>query len=247
MRRLDTLRADAGVLLRLLRGMPRKASHEQRLQAFYAPQAAHYDVFRERLLQGRRELIAGLVLPERARVVELGGGTGRNLDFFTPQQWQRIARFELVDLCPALVERAQARHSVDPRIAVVQADATLWRPQGLVDCVYFSYALTMIPDWRGAIDNALAMLKPGGLLAVVDFYVGQSVPAPGHRRHGVFTRRFWPLWFGHDGVRPSPDHLPRLCDLLPQHELVESDAAVPYLPLLRVPYYRFVGRKPLRD
>lgn len=247
MRRLETLRADAGVLLSLLRGMPRKASHAQRLQAFYAPQAAHYDAFRERLLQGRRELIAGLALPERARVVELGGGTGRNLDFFTPQQWQRIARFELVDLCPALVERAQARHSVDPRIAVVQADATLWRPQGLVDCVYFSYALTMIPDWRGAIDNALAMLKPGGLLAVVDFYVGQAEPASGHRRHGVFTRRFWPLWFGHDGVHPSPDHLPRLCDLLPRHELVESDTAVPYLPLLRVPYYRFVARKPLRD
>lgn len=247
MRRLETLRADAGVLLSLLRGMPRNASHAQRLQAFYAPQAAHYDRFRERLLQGRRELIAGLALPERARVVELGGGTGRNLDFFTPQQWQRIARFELVDLCPALVERAQARHSVDPRIAVVQADATLWRPQGLVDCVYFSYALTMIPDWRGAIDNALAMLKPGGLLAVVDFYVSQAAPAPGHRRHGALTRRFWPLWFGHDGVHPSPDHLPRLCDLLPRHELVESDAAVPYLPLLRVPYYRFVARKPLRD
>ena len=55
MRRLDALRADAGVLLSLLRGMPRSATHEERLQAFYAPQAAHYDAFRERLLQGRRE------------------------------------------------------------------------------------------------------------------------------------------------------------------------------------------------
>jgi S-adenosylmethionine-diacylgycerolhomoserine-N-methlytransferase len=247
MRRLDGLRADAGVLWSLLRGMPRKASHEQRLQAFYAPQAAHYDAFRERLLQGRRELIAALALPPRARVVELGGGTGRNLDFFTAAQWQCIAGLDLVDLCPALVERAQQRHAGDTRIHVVQADATRWRPQGLVDCVYFSYALSMIPDWRAAIDNALAMLKPGGVLAVVDFYVSEAAPAAGLRRHGALTRRFWPLWFGHDGVRPDPRHLPCLRDLMPRHDLVEADAAVPYLPLLRMPYYRFVGRKPLRD
>ena len=31
--------------------------------------------------------------------------------------------------------------------------------------------------------------------------------------------------------------------LLPMHEIVETKAAVPYLPLLHVPYYRFVGRE----
>ncbi|WP_257385569.1 class I SAM-dependent methyltransferase [Tahibacter caeni] len=247
MRRLDALRADAGVLLSLLRGMPRDVPHAQRLQAFYAPQAAHYDAFRERLLQGRQALIAGLVLPDRARVVELGGGTGRNLDFFGPDQWQRIAHFHLVDLCPALIERAQARAAADARIDLAQADATRWQPPRPADCVYFSYALTMIPDWRAAIDNALAMLKPGGLIAVVDFYVSPVRPAAGLRRHGAFARWFWPRWFGHDGVHPSAAHLPYLREQLPQHDLVEADAAVPYLPLLRVPYYRFVGRKPITD
>ncbi len=247
MRRLEALRADAGVLLSLVRGMPRNATHAERLQAFYAPQAAHYDAFRERLLQGRRELLQGLDLPRGARVVELGGGTGRNLEFFTPAQWERIARFELVDLCPALIERAQARCTQHPQLAVVQADATRWHPQGLIDCVYFSYALTMIPDWRAAIDNALAMLKPGGLFGVVDFYVSEARPALGLRRHGALSRWFWPTWFGHDGVHPNPAHLPLLRERMPQHALVESDAAVPYLPGLRVPYYRFVGRKPVRD
>lgn len=247
MRRLETLRADAGVLLSLLRGMPRNASHLQRLQSFYAPQAAHYDAFRERLLQGRRELIGDLVLPQGARIVELGAGTGRNLDFLTDEQWQRIASVDLVDLCPALIERARLRWQDNARVRVVQADAALWRPRGLVDCVYLSYALSMIPPWREAIDNALAMLKPGGLLAVVDFYVSKAQPLPGHHRHGAVARHFWPLWFGHDGVHPSPEHMPQLCALLPQHRLVEADAAVPYLPLLRVPYYRFIGRKPLRD
>jgi len=30
-----------------------------------------------------------------------------------------------------------------------------------------------IPDWFLAIDNALRILKPGGIIAVVDFYVSR--------------------------------------------------------------------------
>jgi S-adenosylmethionine-diacylgycerolhomoserine-N-methlytransferase len=33
---------------------------------------------------------------------------------------------------------------------------------GTVDVVTFSYALTMIPDWKAAIRNAHRMLKPVG-------------------------------------------------------------------------------------
>ena len=72
---------DGRVLLRLLRGQPRAANHADRLEAFYAPQAEHYDRFRERLLHGRRELIERLDPRPGQSVVELGGGTGRNLEF----------------------------------------------------------------------------------------------------------------------------------------------------------------------
>jgi S-adenosylmethionine-diacylgycerolhomoserine-N-methlytransferase len=102
----------------------------------------------------------------------------------------------------------------------------------------------MIPDWHAALDNALAMLKPGGVLGVVDFYVSAAKPAPGLARHGAFARFFWPRWFAHDGVRPNPEHLAALQARLPDHELHEALAPVPYLPLLRVPYYRFIGRMP---
>ncbi|MGB5833439.1 MAG: hypothetical protein WBG92_15785 [Thiohalocapsa sp.] len=50
---------------------------------------------------------------------------------------------------------------------VIEADACTYRPARPVDLVYFSYALTMIPDWPAAIDNALAMINTGGLLGVV--------------------------------------------------------------------------------
>jgi S-adenosylmethionine-diacylgycerolhomoserine-N-methlytransferase len=243
MSRLDALRGDVAVLARLVRGMPRSPSHAQALSAFYGPQSTHYDRFRERLLSGRAELIQSLSLPDRAHVVELGGGTGRNAEFFGAAL-DRIETIEIVDLCAPLLEQARERARKIPQLRAIEADATTYRPAQPVDAVILSYALTMIPDWRGAIANAVAMLKPGGVLAVVDFYVS---PAPREGavgiRHSAVTRRFWPAWFAHDGVRLDARHLPMLRQMLPDHDVVEARAPVPYLPLARVPYYRFVGHK----
>jgi S-adenosylmethionine-diacylgycerolhomoserine-N-methlytransferase len=235
--------ADSRILLRLLRGQSRRGSHAERLQSFYAPQSAHYDAFRERLLHGRGELAKRLDPPPGARVVDLGGGTGRGLLFFG-ERLAQLGLVELVDLCPALLQVARERTAQMPNVRLVQADVVDYRPDGPVDCVYFSYSLTMIPDWRGAIDNALAMLRPGGLLGAVDFYVSESNPPPGTVRHGLVTRFFWPRWLAHDGVRPNPSHLRHLSELLPDHSLKERLGSVPYLPGLRLPYYLFVGHTP---
>ncbi len=233
---------DSHILLQLLRGQPRHGSHAERLQAFYRPQARGYDAFRERLLSGRGELIERLDLPAGARLVELGGGTGRNLLYFG----ERLQGFEsvtLVDLCPALLEVARERIAALANVQVVEADATLWRPKRPVDCVYFSYALTMIPDWRRALDNALGFLKPGGLLGVVDFYVSAPRPDPALVRHNAFTRHLWPRWFAHDGVHLGPERLSLLRERLPDHVLMERRGPVPYLPGLQVPFFVFVGRR----
>jgi S-adenosylmethionine-diacylgycerolhomoserine-N-methlytransferase len=234
MRQLEALRNDWVILRQMLRGIPRHGSHAENLQAFYGAQAQDYDRFRERLLRGRAALIARLPLPMNAHVVELGGGTGRNVGFFG-ERLGNIAAFDLVDLCPALLARARERLRAHAQVRVVEADATIFQPSAPVDCVYFSYALTMIPDWRTALANALAMLKPGGTLGVVDFHYSP--------KHDAFTRHFWRRWFAHDGVRLDPAHLDTLRQQLPDHELIEARASVPYLPLLRVPYYVFVGRR----
>jgi S-adenosylmethionine-diacylgycerolhomoserine-N-methlytransferase len=232
---------DARVVLRLLRGKPRRGSHRERLEAFYGPQAPYYDAFRERLLHGRQELIERLDPPAGSRLVDLGGGTGRNLLFFG-EHLARLGEVDLVDLCPSLLAEARRRTAGMSNLRVVEADATTYRREAPADCVYFSYSLTMITDWRGALLNALSLLRPGGLLGVVDFYVSEASPPRGATRHGAFDRFFWPRWFAHDGVRPCPDHLRRLQELLPDHVVDERRAPVPYLPGLRVPYYLFVGR-----
>lgn len=234
---------DVRVLASLVRGQPRTGSHAERLQVFYAPQAARYDAFREGLLHGRTELIAWMDPTPGARLVELGGGTGRSLDLLGPRL-ASLASFELVDLCPALLAQALIRARDLANVRIIEADATTYRPAEPADLVFFSYSLTMIPDWRGALDNALSMLRPGGTLGVADFYVSEPDPAPGLVRHGALPRWFWPRWFGHDGVHPNPDHLPTLRRLLPNHRLLEGRGRVPYLPGVRVPYYVFVGHLP---
>jgi len=244
---LASLYSDSLVLWHLLRGQSAKAEdHAASLQRFYAPQAEHYDHFRERLLQGRRELIDRLAPPPAATVVELGGGTGRNLEFFGPRMLS-LERVDVVDICPALLEVARKRCAQWPGVArAIMADATQFRPEWPADRVYFSYSLTMMPDWRAAIENAVRMLKPGGLLGVVDFYVSGHAPPPGFVRHSFLTRRFWPRWFAHSGVHPSAEHLPALREYTRLVHCSEHMASIPYLPGLEVPYYLYIGRKRTR-
>jgi S-adenosylmethionine-diacylgycerolhomoserine-N-methlytransferase len=236
------LLADSRVLLQMLRGQSRVGTAAERLQAFYAPQASRYDDFRARLLHGRSELIDRLTTPQGGVVVELGGGTGSNIDRFG-RRMQRLERYTLVDLCPALLEQARSRAKVHRNVELVEGDVTRYRPAGPVDCVFFSYALTMIDDWRAALTNALSMLKPGGTLGVVDFYVSAPKPRIGFVRHAAWQRWLWRRWFAHDGVRLSPAHLEALTDAMPDHVRLERQGALPYLPGLNVPYYLFIGRK----
>lgn len=230
------LAADARILWRLLRGQPRRGSHAQRLEGFYAPQAGRYDAFRARLLHGRGELLGALAPRAGERVVELGGGTGANL--LTLHQicaLETLASVQLVDLCPSLLEVARTRAAGHAVVDVIEADATTWQPAQAVDCVYLSYALTMMPDWQGVLDNAHAMLKPGGRIGVVDFHLPVQA--------GYLGKRFWRTWFAHDGVRLSDRHLPALQARFTAHMQQERRASVPYLPGLRAPYYLFVGSK----
>ena len=228
--------AEARVLWQLLRGAPNGGNHAERLQRFYAPQAAAYDGFRQRLLHGRRQLLARLAPRPGSSLVELGAGTASNLEL-PGLRLQSLAQVHAVDLCPALLAVARQRSRRWPQVQVVEADAALWRPPAPVDYVLLSYALTMMPDWRSTLANAISMLKPGGELAVVDYHIP-------HGRGGWLARHFWRPWFAHDGVLLSDEHLPTLASELRGRCLVQRLGPVPYLPGLRVPWYAFIGSRP---
>jgi S-adenosylmethionine-diacylgycerolhomoserine-N-methlytransferase len=228
---LPELRRDLRVLAAMARGQARSGSHAEKLEAFYAPQAADYDAFRARLLHGREELVRRLALPYAALVAELGAGTGATAALFK-RRMSRIWRFDLVDLCPSLLAQARARFAGSRNVRVVESDVLAYRPAAPLDAVYFSYSLTMMPEWKRALEHALTMLKPDGLVGIVDFIAPRE----------PLGRRFWTGWFAHDGVRLDRAHLDALRARTETVYLREGRAQVPYLPLLKVPYYVYVGR-----
>jgi S-adenosylmethionine-diacylgycerolhomoserine-N-methlytransferase len=216
-----------------------------RLECFYARQAHLYDDFRKKFLHGRQELWERLPIPANGIWIDMGAGTGSNLEFLG-DKIERLKKIYLVDLTPSL--QAIARRRVEQHawhnVEIVNADAVSYRPpEGLVDLVTFSYSLTMIPDWFAAISHAQSLMQPGGLIGVVDFYVARKHPDHDRVRHAWFTRMFWPMFFARDNVFLSSDHLPYLDRHFDRISLCEQRKRIPYVPLIKVPYFQFLGRK----
>jgi S-adenosylmethionine-diacylgycerolhomoserine-N-methlytransferase len=236
---------DLKTLWHLTAGRVRGETHAERLESFYAPQQGTYDAFRAKMLHGRRELFQSIKTRPNAVWVDFGAGTGESAEFLS-DRISSLSTLYLVDLCPALLAKAEERivsRAWNNVWAVCSEATTFCPPEGFADVITFSYSLSMIPDWFRAIDHALELLKPGGTIGVVDFYVARKFPRHGRCRQGWATRTVWPIWFAWDNVHLSPDHLPLLESRFETTELVERSGKLPYLPLVRVPYYRFLGRK----
>lgn len=241
-----SLWADLKVLYHLTLSPVRGKSHQDRLESFYGGQAQAYDAFRKRLLQGRQELYSSIAVPHGGCWVDVGGGTGSNMEYLG-ENIQQLGQAYIVDLTPSLLKVADDRIAQRgwKNVKTLHADATtLTLPEDqLADVVTFSYSLTMIPDWFAAVDAAWRLLKPGGVIGVVDFYVGRKWPEAGRAKHAWSTRHFWRTWFDADNVFPSPDHIPYLHHRFQAISLDEAKAKLPYMPLVRMPYYRFVGKR----
>jgi len=240
-----SLASDFRVLYHMVLSPIRGKSHAERLECFYGKQAKDYDAYRAHLLKGRQEMYEAVPAPPSAVWLDIGGGTGSNLEYLS----ERIGSFRkvyLVDLSPSLLGVAQERIAARgwTNVETVVADALVYEPPEPVDVVTFSYSLTMIPDWFVAIDQARRLLRPGGHIGVVDFYVSRKYPEAGRVRHSWLTRAWWPNWFSYDNVHPSPDHVPYLHRRFEAVQFSEQRMWLRYLPGARVPYYIFIGRKP---
>lgn len=221
------------------------ADHAGRMEAFYAPQAGHYDRFRERMLHGREGLYGRMPAREGGVWIDFGGGTGRCLDYLGPRL-RMLERVYVVDVSGAMLGMARRRIAERgwSNVEAVQACAVDFVPAaGRADVITFSYALSMMPDWAAVLEHACALLAPGGHVGVVDYYVSRADPPAGMARHGWWTRTIWPAWFGRGGVRVGADVLPRLQDLTCQVWLQEGRGRLPYVPVGRIPWFGFVGRR----
>ena len=154
-----------------------------RMERMYRPQLLIYDLTRKYYLLGRDAVIASLDAMPGERLIDVGCGTGRNLEAIA----RRYPGVELfgVDAAAAMLETAEkrfGRHDLPaPRLARATAEAL--DPEALfgidgADHVLFSYSLSMMDDPRLALERAALALVPGGRLHVVDFGPMDGLPRP---------------------------------------------------------------------
>ena len=221
------------------------ATHQQRMEKYYAGQIENYDQTRKGFLHGRKELWESIAIPQDGVWVDFGGGTGANFEFLG-DKIDRLSKIIMVDLSQSMLEKARVFIAQKnwTNVSATQGDATCFKHEGQVDIVTFAYSLTMIPDWYAAIENAYALLKPGGTIGVVDFYISRKYAEPLRQHHWV-VRNGAMLLRDVNNINVSPDHLPYLCNRFEKQSLDELYGKFSTLPLFRSPYYRFIGRKPV--
>jgi S-adenosylmethionine-diacylgycerolhomoserine-N-methlytransferase len=151
-----------------------------------------YDLSRKYFLVGRDRLIRDLDLKPGERVCEVGCGTARNLVVMARRYPQ--AQLCGFDASSAMLETARTNliRAGLSNVPLAQAyaeefDAANDLPEGYapIDRYVFSFCLTMIPDWQGALDRAWQTLPPGGGMALVDF--GDMAGWPALLRRGFFA------------------------------------------------------------
>lgn len=149
-----------------------------RMERMYRPQIGFYDLTRKPYLLGRDRLIATMPLTEGDLVCEVGCGTGRNLARLAHRD-PSLRLFGL-DASAAMLERAklQTKAQLARGLAEQLDPAVHFGIAARFDRIVFSYSLSMIPDWRGALARALASLRPGGTIAIVDFGDQKGWTAP---------------------------------------------------------------------
>ena len=154
------------------------------MDRMYRRQRHIYDLSRKFYLLGRDEAIAGLHAGPGVSVLEIGCGTGRNLVKLA-RAYPGAQLFGL-DVSREMLASAAAaigaRRTFRARCAGpggrhgVRSAALFGRAR--FDRVMISYALSMIPPWREALERALDVLAPGGSLHLVDFGDCAGLPGP---------------------------------------------------------------------
>lgn len=142
-----------------------------RLRRHWDKQSAGYDRKMDRAERLFGDTRAWICRQANGRVLEVAVGTGLNLGLYPAE-----VTLTGMDLSPAMLDGARERatalgRAVDLRVGDAQrlefADASF-------DTVVCTFGLCAVPDDRGAVDEMVRVLRPGGLLLLADHVVSTS-------------------------------------------------------------------------
>ncbi|CAH2355576.1 hypothetical protein CLIB1423_29S00232 [[Candida] railenensis] len=206
----------------------KSGDQQEDLESFYKNQASIYDQTRKILLKGRENalqlavthLLASHPTGKDLVWIDIGGGTGSNLEFMKNVykiNRKNFRKIYMIDYSSSLCEQAKKKFSKEIELGVVEilcSDASKFEIQGLnrggVDLFTFSYSLSMIPNYYSTVDHIIPFLnREHGIVCSIDFGTQSDYNAVGrvdtlgglvNRNGSWLTRHFWNIWFEFDKV-----------------------------------------------
>ena len=120
--------------------------HRIKLQKYYKYHSRIYDVTRWSFLFGRQELLPELPeLPHQPRILEIGCGTGKNIQFL--EYLYPDATIYGIDLSEDMLVKARQKTAHSTQVNLIQSrygsEKQDFKP---FDLILLSYSLTMIGD-----------------------------------------------------------------------------------------------------
>lgn len=190
-------------------------NHGLAMDRMYRWQRHIYDASRRYYLLGRNEMLHGIAAKPGQSILEIGCGTGRNLT--VAANLYPSATLFGIDISKEMLKTANTNLSnagVQQKVRLAQGDATnfdakTYFQKQVFDHIYFSYTLSMVPQWQEAVAHALTMLSDQGQLHVVDFGQCENWATP--------LKRLMFGWLKHFDVTPRPNMKAVLDECAKQH------------------------------
>jgi S-adenosylmethionine-diacylgycerolhomoserine-N-methlytransferase len=166
------------------------------MDQMYRHQRYVYDLTRKYYLFGRDKLIQELPVGNNEHICEVGCGTARNLVLLAKRH--PSATFYGIDASTEMLRTASASvqaAGADDRVKLATGlstdfTGTMMGHAQPFDRLIYSYSLSMMDDWRAALEHGFTQLKPQGTIHVVDFGDQEGLPGWFKKMLGTWLDQF---------------------------------------------------------
>ena len=132
---------------------------------------------------------AKVVPKAEGRVLELGAGSGTNLDFYTADKVERLFALEPAPGMVARARKALSGHALEDRTEVLTTGAeAIPLEDNSIDTAVITFVLCTIPDWHSALAEVRRVLKPSGRIVFSEHGLAPD------ENVAKWQRRIEPVW-----------------------------------------------------